>query len=122
VVHMGFAKAFNSVVHSELLTKLRSYGVCDMMLAWIKAVLVNRCQTVLFGACLSPLCSVLSGFSQGSVLGPILFILFCSCLADNVYVNVLVDDAKMYTVITDGISSACLCQRCLDQVVSWAEH
>ena len=61
VVYLDFAKAFNSVVHSKLLIKLRCYGVCDMMLNWIKAFLDNHCQAVRIGASLSPFCTVLSG-------------------------------------------------------------
>jgi hypothetical protein len=38
VVYLDFAKAFDSVVHSKLLTKMRCYGVCDMMLDWIKGL------------------------------------------------------------------------------------
>jgi hypothetical protein len=61
-----------------------------------------------------------------AVHGPLLFILFenntASCVADDVSVKLFADDAKMYTVIIDGISSASSLQHCLDQVVSWAVH
>jgi ribonuclease P/MRP protein subunit RPP40 len=70
-----------------------------MMRDWIKASLVNRCQTVRVGICLSPVCAVLSGVTKDSVLGPVVFILyvndFASCVAGNVSIDLFADDAKM---------------------------
>ena len=72
------------------------------------------------------MCRVLSGVPQGSVLGPVLFILFVNditeCMAENVSVELFADDAKIYTVITDGKTSSNQLQHSLDLVVSWAEH
>ena len=72
------------------------------------------------------MCRVLSGVPQGSVLGPVLFILFVNditeCMAENVSVELFADDAKIYTVITDGKTSFNQLQHSLDLVVSWAEH
>ena len=79
------------------------------------------------GSSLSLMCRALSGVPQGSVLlGPVLFILFVNditeCMAENVSVKLFADDAKIYTVITDGKTSSNQLHHSLDLVVSWAEH
>ena len=60
------------------------------------------------------------------MLEPVLFILFVNniteCMAENVSVKLFADDAKIYTVITDGKTSSNQLQHSLDLVVSWAEH
>ena len=66
--------AFDSVVHSKLLYKLSCYGVCDMVLDWLKDVLNARMQCVRSESCLSTYCAATSGVSQGSVLGPVLIV------------------------------------------------
>jgi ribonuclease P/MRP protein subunit RPP40 len=84
---------------------MRCYGVCDIELDWIRVFLVNSYQSVRIGACISPFCPVISGVPQGSILGPVLFIIFVNDIArfvdDDVSVKLFADDAKMYSVITD---------------------
>jgi len=103
IVYLDITKPFNSVVHTELIAKLRWYGVCGMILRWIESWLCNRYQCVRVGCSSSSLCRVISGVPQSSVLEPVLFILFVNnivcCMADNVSVKLLEDDAKIYTVI-----------------------
>jgi hypothetical protein len=74
------------------------------------AFLVDRCQTVLIGACSFPLCTVLNEVPQGSNLGPVVFICFvndiANCVADDVSVKLFAGNAKMNTVNTKYISSA----------------
>ena len=105
VVYLDFVKAFDSVVHKQLFAKLRCYGIGGMLLQWIESFLSNRLQAVRVGSCYSSICSVISGVPQGSVLGPVLFILFVNditdCMADNVSVKLFADDAKIYSVIND---------------------
>ena len=97
-----------------------------MLLHWIESFLANRFQSARLGSCLSSVCRVLSGVSQGIVLGSVLFILFVNditeCMAENVSVELFADDAKIYTVITDGKTSSNQLQHSLDLVVSWAEN
>jgi hypothetical protein len=74
VVFFDFKKAFDTVCHSKLLTKLKSYGVHGNLYHWIQNFLFDRYQSVRVGNAISAVVSVTSGVPQGSVLGP-----RCSC-------------------------------------------
>ena len=81
-IYFDFAKAFDTVHHYRLLKKLEGYGVTDPILKWVKAFLINRSQFVSVNGEVSNMAAVLSGIPQGSVLGPILFILYINDLPD----------------------------------------
>ena len=125
VIYLDYAKAFDSVVHDKLLIKLQCCGIADQLLSWIKNFLLNRKQYVKIGACISTVCDVISGVPQGSVLGPVLFIIFvndiCSCVTGSVQLKLFADDSKIYTVLDDSHAPSCL-QLCLDNILNWSQH
>ena len=69
-------KAFNSVPHSHLMTNLSILQLCPQILHWIHSYLAERSQVVVVDGEQSAVLDMVSGVPQGSVLGPLLFILY----------------------------------------------
>jgi hypothetical protein len=121
VAFMDFAKAFDLVPYKRLLHKLSSYGICGSLLNWIRSFLNKRQQRVVMGDYVSLWIEVLSGVPQGSVLGPILFIIFINEISDIIssQKKLYADDAKIYTRITSVADSNQL-QYDIDNLVEWS--
>ena len=107
VVILDFSKAFDTVPHQRLLGKLEHYGVKGNLLRWVEAVLVGRTQTVQVDGAHSREEDVLSGVPQGTVLGPLLFLLHINDLSSHVHADtrcrLFADDCLLYRV-ADSIS------------------
>ena len=76
IIYLNYAKAFDGVVHNKLLIKLAAYSIRDTSLSWIERFLSGRTHYVLMNIASSELLNMLSGVPQGTVLGPILFLIY----------------------------------------------
>ena len=103
-VYLDFQKAFDSVPHLRLLNKLRGYGISGKLLDWITAFLTGRKQQVVLEGRHSAWTDVASGVPQGSVLGPLLFLVYVNDLPDVIQcdVQLFADDTKIYTSISSA--------------------
>ncbi|MCG8045233.1 MAG: hypothetical protein JAY66_06065 [Candidatus Thiodiazotropha taylori] len=107
VILLDFSKAFDKVSHEKLIHKLHGYGVRGNILSWIKAFLNGRSQTVVLEGDCSEEVPVTSGVPQGSVLGPILFLVYINDLPEKVksQVRLFADDTAAYLAITKPAES-----------------
>ena len=118
--YSDFNKAFDKVPHSRLALKLGHYGVRGNARNWISAFLSNRSQRVVLDGEASDTVLVTSGVPQGSVLGPILFLLHLNDLPNGISsgVRLFADDAIVYRTISDP-SDCQTFQEDLDKLSNW---
>ena len=104
VIYFNFKKVFDSVPHNELLFKLKSLGISGNLWLWFKLYLSNRYQCVKINNKYSHLLPVLSGIPQGSILGPLLFLIYVNDIPDHISKSLLylfADDTKCLKTISD---------------------
>ena len=97
-VFVDLSKAFDTISHSNLLTKLSSYGIDGKELTWFEDYLFNRSAQVSYNDVLSEAQQLKSGVPQGSILGPLLFVLFFNDITDVIETNIVkyADDTVIY--------------------------
>ena len=119
---LDFAKAFDSVPHERLLIKLNSLGIRGEILTWLRFFLTERKQRVVINGTFSDWASVTSGVPQGTVLGPLLFLLYVNDLDSVVKhstIKLFADDVLLYAEV--NTTKDCLAlQDDLSAVVSWS--
>ena len=120
LILLDFSKAFDRVNHMTLLHKLHQHGVRGNTLSWIKAFLIGRSQTVILEGESSSEIPVTSGVPQGSVLGPLLFLLYINDLPENIHsqARLSADDTAIYITINNHSDSDTL-QQDLDTLHTW---
>lgn len=121
VIYTDFSKAFDSVPHQRLLLKLYRYGIRGQILDWIKSFLTNRHQRVVANSSVSSFNKVISGVPQGTIMGPILFLLYINDMPNCInhsHISLFADDAKIYKQINHHEDHQLL-QRDLDALGAW---
>ena len=125
VVFIDFAKVFNVVSHSILFTKLYKYGILGSLLHWSRDYLTNSRRRVIVKGEVSDWLTVTSGMPQGSLLGPLFFIIYINDLpgviSGDSSIALYADDCKLYRVINSPEDIASL-QDDLDKISDWCKE
>ena len=120
-IYLDYAKAFDKIDHGILMKKLKFYGVPNQYLTWINSFLTDRNQVVFINNVFSYITKVTSGVPQGSVLGPLLFIIFINDLSKHVTFSKILtfaDDTKLVFPINSQNDKHSL-QKDLESVINW---
>ena len=125
VVFIDFAKAFDLVNHSLLLNKVYNYGIRGSLLDWCRDYLTNRLQTVVVKGEVSDWLTVTSCVLQGSLLGPLFFIIYINDLpgvisGDSSFA-LYADDSKLYRVVNSPEDITPF-QGDLDKISDWCKE
>ena len=123
LVLMDLSKAFDRVPHERLLYKLNWYDVRGHLHQWIRAFLTGRRQQVVLNGVTSSIAPVVSGVPQGSVLGPLLFIIYINDLPKYIKhstVRLFADDCVLYRPIYDYNDTALL-QQDIHSLQTWSQ-
>ena len=125
VLYLDFAKAFDSVDHQILVKKLKCYGVAGRLLDWFTDYLNGRTQRVVIDGAVSQWVPVTSGVPQGSILGPLLFVIFINDLPEIIpngtNTALFADDTKLHRTISSLTDCEGL-QQALSNINIWSQQ
>ena len=123
VIFLDFAKAFDSVAHERLLLKLDHIGVRGKLLSWIRGFLTNRQQRVVCNGHSSAWARVISGVPQGSILGPLLFLVYVNDVSVNLVspTRLFADDCVIYRQVVSTDDCVTL-QEDLARLYAWSQR
>jgi len=125
IAYIDFSKAFDIVCHKKLFARLSSYGIRGVLLTWLEQLFIGRTHCTKVGSSLSEDANLLSGVIQGSVIGPLMFLIFIDELVHilaslGIIVKVFADDFKLYIRIINEVDVTTL-QEALNFLFTWAE-
>jgi hypothetical protein len=115
------SKAFDTISSKILLHKLNVYGIRGLANKWIESYLSNRTQFVEIESNLSSCLPVLCGVPQGSILGPLLFIIYMNDISYSTHENILcfADDTTVYLSDNNPSHLFTRANKCLDDIFNW---
>ena len=112
------SKAFDKVWHEGLLFKLKRAGIRGKLLSWFSNYLSNRFQRVILPGSVSTLGRVQAGAPQGSILGPLLFLVYINDIEDGIQVNInlFAEDTSLSMVVGDPDQVGKVLQSDIDKI------
>ena len=122
-VFCDISKAFDRVWHAGLCQKLQAVGIRGGLLIWFKDYLNNRSQRVVVSGASSDSLTIPAGVPQGSVLGPLLFLIYINDITTNIKSNIrlFADDTSLYLRVDDPTECAAVLNRDLETINTWAK-
>ena len=122
VIFFDISKAFDKVWHGGLLFKLKQSGIDGKLLNWFRNYLTNRTQRVVLPGSLSDSCFINAGVPQGSILGPILFLVYINDIVEDINssINLFADDTSLSLVVHDPVLAATNLQADIHKIENWA--
>ena len=123
VIFLDFQKAFDKVPKKRLLQKLSAYGIEGKVLCWIEDFLSDRRMRIMVRGEYSEWVDVISGVPQGSVLGPILFLIYVNDIPEmvNCSIKMFADDTKLFRTVK-SIDDCNILQNDLDTLSQWTNE
>ena len=123
LIFLDLSKAFDKVWHTALLYKLKCLGIKGKLLAWLQDYLTGRVQRVSLGGILSDIVYILAGIPQGSILGPILFLVYINDIAQIIkcILRLFADDNILMACGRDQVECVLQLQPELDNFIAWAK-
>jgi hypothetical protein len=124
IVFLDISKAFDRVWHAGLLNKLKGSGIRGKLLQWLKSYLTDRQQRVTINGVQSPWGKILAGVLQGSVLGPLLFLIFINNITHVIRrckIRLFADDTCLFVEVDEPAEAAGILNDNLDRIQNWAE-
>ena len=121
-IYLDYQKAFDIVPHRRLVGKMQSYGINPQCTEWVASFLTNRKQKVTVNGVDSEWRDVISGIPQGSVLGPLLFVIYINDMPATLDSDAFLfaDDTKIFRIIREESDSGIL-QNDLERVNKWSD-
>ena len=122
LIYIDFKKAFDNVSHCKLIHKLTAYGIDGLVLKWIQSFLSNRTQHVHVDYTLLSVLNVCRGVLQGSILSPLLLVVYINNIVDmcnNSHVKLFADDLKIFRKVETLQDVECI-QLTLDKILLWS--
>ena len=123
-VSLDASAAFDRVWHKGLLHKLKQFGICGTLLIWLESYLTNRRQRVVIEGNKSEWTYIKAGVPQGSILGPLLFLIYVNDIIVNIESEILLfaDDTCLYEPVAESRTSIAKLNHDLERLSSWAKQ
>ena len=123
VVFCDISKAFDRVWHRGLLHKLYHIGIRGDLLNWFKNYLMNRQQRVVLNNTNSDWMSLSAGVPQGSILGPLLFLIYINDIVNDIasQIRLFADDTSIYIIVDNPVASAAAINSDLQLINAWSK-
>ena len=123
-IYLDISKAFDKVWHSGLIHKLKQNGIQGNMLHILSSFLTNRYQRTTLNGKTSSWSSIEAGVPQGSVLGPLLFLIYINDITDGLKseVRIFADDTSLFVVVDDPIASYEILNHDIKLIEKWANQ